>query len=873
MHFKRLLFLLLLFTGLKAYTQDVDFHLNSYLLTGKNILKVKRDFHDPYLWVLAQNNEVYRINSITLAVDDYTSRFAAYSNMQFIDIAGRSSDTVFIATNSTNVIEYKKGTLKVIGAADGIAGTINSIGVDYTGMYITDNNLGLPNRHTGNTLLIGTNKGICHYDYQAETLNSISSNLPERVFEATYRTELFSDQSLGTYSGTIKQHPAIALPGTGTILGGTLWYEGGYGNNIYTAYCTDGVVIDNFRAYDPSTFMNFYWGTENGLFQNNRANSSNTSSAHRHYLDGVKINKISSIYGLKVFGTSQYAGIIKENLLVGTNQGLYYSNSGYWQPAAAALPNYTFFHYDGLDNKKINDICVNATSYTTPICEDGVWVAVDDGLYLLKPDYAKYINSTSLNCIQFKNQPADTEAQICSGNSIIATVIPSAYSGHSIQWYKDGLELSAESAAEITISQSGDYTAVVYDPCSADIHVNSNHLKVTVVSDPVFSFNYPDKNTFCDGATATFKVDQNPNYKYRWYKDGVLNGNTSNTLNVTQSGKYKVEVSSCSNTWIPSKEIEAEFVKLPVPTLSADKASYCQGEEAMLAVNLPADASYTINWLRDGAVLNGSTNQTTLTTSVAGNYAVSISSNKITCSQSSLPVPVVFNPLPAINLEKIVNTTLCSGQVVDLNATFSGGTIRWSTGETSSRISVKDAGTYTATVTSASGCTDSQSIDVDFYNNPVLALKDATLCQFTQQQITLNAPSGFSKYVWNGVPGGKSYTTGSLGTVQLTVTDQNGCTASQTINITSYCSDIKMANTFTPNGDGVNDTWTIAGIDNSTTVKVYNRFGTLVFNNTGYTQPWDGTYKGTKLPAATYYYIVFAKAGTQVLSGWVTIIY
>src|ERR1700712_5372658 len=115
----RLRYLLLwvfLFLGTNAYCQqDVEFHLNGEFLKGKNILKVKRDFKDSYLWVLAENNEVFRINSLTNAIDDYTARFSAYRNFKFIDIAGRSPDTVFIATNSSTVLEYKKGLIKVIG--------------------------------------------------------------------------------------------------------------------------------------------------------------------------------------------------------------------------------------------------------------------------------------------------------------------------------------------------------------------------------------------------------------------------------------------------------------------------------------------------------------------------------------------------------------------------------------------------------------------------------------------------------------------------------------------------------------------------------------------------------------------------------------
>jgi gliding motility-associated-like protein len=55
-----------------------------------------------------------------------------------------------------------------------------------------------------------------------------------------------------------------------------------------------------------------------------------------------------------------------------------------------------------------------------------------------------------------------------------------------------------------------------------------------------------------------------------------------------------------------------------------------------------------------------------------------------------------------------------------------------------------------------------------------------------------------------------------------------------------------------------------------TAVYIYNRSGNLLFNNRGCTEAWDGTDKGSKLPAGTHYYII--KAGTQVLSGWVCII-
>jgi gliding motility-associated-like protein len=86
---------------------------------------------------------------------------------------------------------------------------------------------------------------------------------------------------------------------------------------------------------------------------------------------------------------------------------------------------------------------------------------------------------------------------------------------------------------------------------------------------------------------------------------------------------------------------------------------------------------------------------------------------------------------------------------------------------------------------------------------------------------------------------------------------------------------VLFANTFTPNGDGVNDTWTIDGIENdySALIRVYNRYGSLVFENRGQYTPWNGQYQGKRLPPGTYYYIISAKNGKQTFTGSVTILY
>jgi gliding motility-associated-like protein len=83
-----------------------------------------------------------------------------------------------------------------------------------------------------------------------------------------------------------------------------------------------------------------------------------------------------------------------------------------------------------------------------------------------------------------------------------------------------------------------------------------------------------------------------------------------------------------------------------------------------------------------------------------------------------------------------------------------------------------------------------------------------------------------------------------------------------------------IPNTFTPNGDGINDVWNIEKIENypNCTVNIFNRYGEKVYASVGYSVPWDGTYKGSPLPTGTYYYVIDLKKNNPLLSGYVAII-
>lgn len=118
-----------------------------------------------------------------------------------------------------------------------------------------------------------------------------------------------------------------------------------------------------------------------------------------------------------------------------------------------------------------------------------------------------------------------------------------------------------------------------------------------------------------------------------------------------------------------------------------------------------------------------------------------------------------------------------------------------------------------------------------------------------QPDINIKYPSTSHPDVWP---------TSSI-TYTLSTQDQHGCYSYDTVRVTVRTGDqLFFYNTFTPNGDGENDAFYIGNLekypDNS--LKIYNRYGKVIYSATNYDNSWNGTYLGNYVPTGTYYYIL-----------------
>jgi gliding motility-associated-like protein len=197
-----------------------------------------------------------------------------------------------------------------------------------------------------------------------------------------------------------------------------------------------------------------------------------------------------------------------------------------------------------------------------------------------------------------------------------------------------------------------------------------------------------------------------------------------------------------------------------------------------------------------------------------------------------------------------------------------------------------NAGTYSDTLRSAKGC-DSLVRTVNLFRDSIsTSVQKSNDISCLQPSAQLRA-SGGASYAWSP-PGGLDNiqvynpvaSPAATTTYQVQITKANGCVATDTITVFVGTGNPDNAflvpNAFTPDGDGKNDCFGVRqwGAVKHLQLMIYNRWGQLVFQATDPSACWDGRYKGTPLPTATFVYMITAETpcGPVVRKGTVTLV-
>jgi gliding motility-associated-like protein len=526
----------------------------------------------------------------------------------------------------------------------------------------------------------------------------------------------------------------------------------------------------------------------------------------------------------------------------------------------------------------------------------------------------------------------------CAGQPVTLTDQSTTADGSIAQWvwiYGDGSATDTRTAKTPfthTFTTAGTYTvqlqAITTTGCTSTIVLQD----IVIHPLPVVDFTTPDA-CISDNApftnTTTISDNTDAQLIYAWnFGDSYNPGSNTSTLknpthHYTSPGSYTVTLTVTSSSGCVAAVKSKTFTvngAVPKAAFTAKNTTggtgLCSGDDVLFdasASSVDFGSITRIDFFYDYA--NASTTFSTYTksagtiptdmlfrhnyglfnTPATKNYQVRmIAYSGASCISTPYDVTITIKANPVVTLSTL--GAICQEaspvQITENKNGFSGTGVFSGTGISSTGLfnpATSGAGTFTIsyTFTASNSCAYTTTQDVTVNATPkVSAGDDLHILEGGQATIAATASGDVPlTYKWTLANGGKATNlnhddilnpiTTPIDDISymLTVTTTKGCTASSIVNITVLKAPV-VPNTFTPNGDGVNDTWDIKYLDSypNCTVDIFNRFGAKLYGSVGYPNRWDGTYKGVELPVGVYYYIINPKNGRKAISGSLTII-
>ena len=385
---------------------------------------------------------------------------------------------------------------------------------------------------------------------------------------------------------------------------------------------------------------------------------------------------------------------------------------------------------------------------------------------------------------------------------------------------------------------------------------------VVVHVNGIIPIDLPNAGYICSGDTFCYDVTNGAFVEYHWTP--ALS--TSSVLCLTAT-EYEISVWTLDTNGCVSYSIDTSalrVVPIPVPVIAGTDDSFCTGSSVTLSYSGQTGTSTNV-WTPFGGT------SSTINVNTAGTYYMTITDSGCV-GMDSFDVYEKFPPV----LNPLNDTTMCCGQTRSLSPyTEVGSTYNWSTpiGASSSNPLLAVApGTYSVTVTAANGCTATETMDFSLVClNAIASASPDT--QFINQNSTISVShaAGYGvTYSWTPSTFLSSVNTQSTTATPTTATPDHidytvyltdtatGCmdTATVTLHIKTLGFYI-MPGAFSPNGDGLNDTYYPVLTTGATVLefRIFDRWGNIVYDGTT-TPGWDGTFLGAPQPIDTYVYYV-----------------
>ena len=365
----------------------------------------------------------------------------------------------------------------------------------------------------------------------------------------------------------------------------------------------------------------------------------------------------------------------------------------------------------------------------------------------------------------------------------------------------------------------------------------------------------------CEGATIIIGEDI-PGAEYLWQDNS-----TDPFFEVNDAGIYSLELLTSDGCQF-FYTIEITFYNPPELILE-ESGLICENDTLGLLI----DPIYTSVVWQDTFSGNGIYNIST-----PGVYWVSALSPEGCILEDTITVALLSTNNNFLGDDLMI----CQGDSMTIGQEIAGANYLWQDGSTEPFYEVSGEGIFWVEISTGEACTQLDSIIISFFPQPEIDLgNDMTICQGEQIFLEVSAASQ-ATYLWQDSSSFLFYLVDEEGLYSVEV-NQDGCTFKDSISINvidcTICN-IYFPNVFSPNADGINDTFGPSsncdfGIYN---LQIFNRWGALVFQSSDVQNTWNGTFKGEEFqPDVFVYDLEFSfingqDLGTKRISGDVTIL-
>ncbi|HPO66629.1 MAG TPA: gliding motility-associated C-terminal domain-containing protein, partial [Bacteroidales bacterium] len=478
-------------------------------------------------------------------------------------------------------------------------------------------------------------------------------------------------------------------------------------------------------------------------------------------------------------------------------------------------------------------------------------------------------------------------------NGYIRSQIRGGLSPYQYEWFKNTTFLS--SSQDIVNVGAGNYNLVVTDRNGCKKSWNYTLVEPPIMRAELFA-NSPSCAGMSDGRVGVRTITGGvAPYKYMWnttsqqHEDTVM-GVPKGTYTVTIMDSLNCSITRTITVTEPSKlEVAIDFDTLyhgsPISCFNASDAR-------IKATAKGGTQPYAYSWQEINTGRSNYPTTEVLTALGVGRYKVQVV-DKNNCIAES-PLLTIIQP-DTLQVEIIPTHLRCyndySGSAI---AVVKGGTrpyrYYWQDIISDSAIVSLAAGLYQLRVEDINGCIAMGDITINQPDSLRVVIQgiEQPYCPATYDgEIQIKASGGTQPYVydWDNGMGGDKIVGLREGPYVYMLTDAHGCQVSDTVELKAQMPDcIDIPKAFSPNGDGINDTWNIlvgdpanplplSAVYPKAIVEVYNRWGVLVYrSDRGYTKEWDGRSRFKQLPPDSYYYSIDLGNGSKRLIGIVSIV-